>query len=676
MKADSLKIAKVFSTGGDVHYALPHFQREYAWEKENWKTLLNDAVSIYGLYSEDSPPEHFMGTLVVINDGVRSGTIPVFKLVDGQQRLTTISLMLCALGRLVKESHPALYKKIQRMLVNEDESGDLYFKLLPTTKYGDRISYQAILRNESVPAVESKVPEAFKYLLKELGVRISQNQLDPELFFIVLTTCLQAVFIDLDKGERPYEIFESLNFKGKTLSQADLVRNYIAMKLPQAEQARIFDDYWSPIEERLQEKRTVGRSRLGELTAFLRHYMAYLSGILINEEHVYSRFRDRGQQMNTGEFIEEIKTLKRFAEYYERMLRPANEPDQDLRNQLQRLNTLEFATGYPFLLFAYDAIDSNQLSTKELIHGLKTIETYMVRRYLVRDSVGYINRMFPTLRKEVNLQDFHASLNQAISTKNYPPDARLRQAIETNEIYTTNRDKLVLVLSTINRHLSKGTDGYTSLDGNATIEHIMPRVLSDEWRSDLGPFFEKEYEYLHTLGNLTLVTQNWNSSMSNAPFAKKKQLLANHALELNKSYFSSAPDKWDKIAITTRGQLLSELILQIWPAPVLENGSKIGGSERPKSLTILGEVFPVKTWRDVVQYTAEVVLQFVPDFEAAIASKLPTYFSRTEMQPASRELSNGWWVYIHLSGKDSKRLCMKMVELAEIPEEEFELEIW
>ena len=198
MKAESLKIAKVFSTGGDVHYALPHFQREYAWDKENWKTLLNDIISIYGLYSEDSPPEHFMGTLVVINDGVRSGTIPVFKLVDGQQRLTTISLMLCALGQLVQDSHPTLYKKIQRMLVNEDEEGDLFFKLLPTTKYGDRVSYMAILRNEPIPTVESKVPEGYNFLLKELRSRIAQNHIDPEKFFIVLTTSLQAVFIDLD----------------------------------------------------------------------------------------------------------------------------------------------------------------------------------------------------------------------------------------------------------------------------------------------------------------------------------------------------------------------------------------------------------------------------------------------------------------------------------------------
>lgn len=118
MKADSLKIAKVFSTGGDVHYALPHFQREYAWEKENWKTLLDDVLGVYKMYSEKAPPEHFLGTLVVINDGVQRGVIPVFRLVDGQQRLTTISLMLIALGRIVYHTHPSLNKKIQKLLVN------------------------------------------------------------------------------------------------------------------------------------------------------------------------------------------------------------------------------------------------------------------------------------------------------------------------------------------------------------------------------------------------------------------------------------------------------------------------------------------------------------------------------------------------------------------------------
>jgi len=300
MKADSLRMSRVFSSGGDVYYFLPYFQREYAWEKKNWQTLLNDVMGLYEVYDPDKVPEHFMGALVVINDGTRNGVIPAFKLVDGQQRLTTISLMLCALGYLIAVDHPGIYKRIRRLLTNQDETGEIYFKILPTKKYGDQAAYLALVRGEELPpSLDSKIPEAYLYFKKAFETRYKRGNLDPERLFLVLVNSLQVVFIDLDQNERPYEIFESLNAKGKPLSQADLVRNYIAMKLPESRQGEVFEKYWSKIEDRLQEKRTVGRSRLGELTGFLRHYLAFRNGKLPNASHVYERFRDR--ILRTGE---------------------------------------------------------------------------------------------------------------------------------------------------------------------------------------------------------------------------------------------------------------------------------------------------------------------------------------------------------------------------------------
>lgn len=404
--------------------------------------------------------------------------------------------------------------------------------------------------------------------------------------------------------------------------------------------------------------------------------MAYLFGILVNEEHVYSRFRDRGQLMNTAEFIEEIKTLKRFAGYYDRMLRPEKEPNKTLREQLNRLNTFEFATAYPFLLYAYDAIENNQLSSQDLVEGLKILEAYMVRRYLARDTVGYINRMFPTLAREIDLSDFLTSLRRALATKNYPTDERMRQALEANELYKgRDREKLILVLESINRYLSQGSGGYTVLDGKATLEHIMPQSPSADWQRALGSNWGQDYELQHTLGNLTLVTQEWNSAMSNAPYSKKKGLLARHALQLNKTYFEDGPRRWNAAAIKERGKYLTDLILRIWPAPDLVMKTKGSWGERPRTLIILDDSYEVKSWRDVVQYTAEAVAAYVPDFERKIVSQLPNWFSKNEMASASRQLSNGWWIYVNLSGQDARKIAERLIELSEIPEEKFEL-IW
>jgi len=655
MEVSSLKIARVFGGGGEIHYVLPHFQREYAWEKDNWQTLLDDAFSIYEMYDPVNEPEHFMGALVVIKDGMRSGTIPAFKLVDGQQRLTTISLCLSALGELVEETHPMLYRKIRRLLENPDETGLIRFKIVPTTKYGDREAYTAIVSGSDAPENDSRIPQAFEYLFKQLKSKIGTKQIDPERLFLVFANCMHVVFIDLDQRERPYEIFESLNAKGKPLAQPDLVRNYMAMKLPEAKQADIFEKYWVNIENLLRENRTV--SRIGELTAFLRHYLAYRSGILINKDHVYARFRDRIEKdfANPDSFIEEIKTLRRFAGYYDRLLRPEREPDVEIRTILYRLNILESATAYPFLLSMYENL--YETNRKEFVQGLYALENYLVRRYLAGEQTNYTNKMFPTLEREIDRTRFSDSLHQALVRKNYPPDSRIRQALTSLQLYDKRKpQRIVLILETINRYLSTGTGGHTVLDGNASIEHILPQSPNDIWKQHIGENWEETYrDYLHTLGNLTLVTQEWNSSLSNSAFSEKKQRLSGHALLLNSVYFRQDIPTWNTEAIENRAGALADIIFQIWPSfgepPVSQNVS----GQKPHAVTIWGETHEVKYWRDVAFYMAETVATLADDFDA-IAEEMSTFFSR-EQRTRSRQLSNGWWIYLNLSSNTIMNLC-------------------
>lgn len=681
MKADSLRISKVFSSGGDVHYVLPHFQREYAWEKTEWQALLTDVFSVYDVYpqgdDESMPlPEHFMGSIVVINDGARHGVIPVFKLVDGQQRLTTISLILYAFARLVAESQPAIAKKAYRLLVNEDESDGLYFKVLPTTKYGDREVYAALIKNElPLPQTESRIPQAFNYIYEQLSNKINSGQVDPERLFLVLNNALQVVFIDLNQQERPYEIFESLNAKGKQLTQADLVRNYIAMRLPEVKQETVFNKHWSPIETLLQEKRQV--ARLGEITAFLRHYLAIWSGQLPNAEHVYPRFRDRieGNFKETDEFIAEIARLHQFAIYYDRLLRPENEPNSIIRAKLQRLTILEISTAYPFLLSVYDALRQGRINEDDFVEVLAILENYLVRRYLAGEPTNYLNKMFPTLINDIDPAQFVESLRQVLMTKNYPTDTRLQQAIATREIYdnrSNTRMKIQLILETINRHLSSGTGGFTVLDQEPTIEHIMPQTLSDVWKQELGPQWPQIHnDYLHTLGNLTLITQEWNSMLSNTGYKIKQQQLVRHALRLNDDYFSRDIPYWNDVAIRDRANYLTQQIVEIWPM-LAEPSQKSVQTPKPRAVELLGETFAVESWRDVAYYTAETVSQWVGNFDV-VAEQLPAYFQREKFQRHCRQLSNGWWLYLHLSGDAITNLCLRLLSAANIPEDEWQL---
>ena len=185
-RPDNFRISKVFSNGGDVHYALPHFQREYTWDKEQWEVLLNDLFAIYDEFTEENPPEHFMGSLVVINNNT-TNLFLMYKLVDGQQRLTTISLLLCALDRIIKSDNPVLSRRIKKLLVNEDEQGDLHYKILPTTKFGDRDAYTKIINGEATNKSDSKIPVSFSFLESTLRKKISVGEILPErLFFMGL----------------------------------------------------------------------------------------------------------------------------------------------------------------------------------------------------------------------------------------------------------------------------------------------------------------------------------------------------------------------------------------------------------------------------------------------------------------------------------------------------------
>jgi uncharacterized protein with ParB-like and HNH nuclease domain len=683
MKAESLSISKVFSSGGDIHYILPHFQREYTWGPSNWQTLLNDVFAVYKTYKPDQPgAEHFMGALVVIDAGRRGAYTLAFKLVDGQQRLTTISLLLIAIARLVMENNPKLYRNIMRFLLNnDDEKNDFRFKLLPTTKYGDRDAYQTIIDggdvNSLATQMESRIPHAMNYLQNQLSLQINSESepIDPERLFEVICNCLHVVRIDLDQRERPYEIFESLNAKGVPLKPADLVRNYLAIKLPENIQEKAYEEPWSGIEQRLQEKLVVGRSGMGEITAFLRHYLAMHSTVLANEEHVYARFRDHTKEMNTDEFMRELNSLGEYAVYYDCLLRPEKEPNVAVRTQLQRLVVLENSTAYPFLLRLYRAVKIGEINSIQFMEALKLLENYFVRRYLAGEQSNYMGKMFPSLWNALDTSNFVPSLRYTLAARNYPNDTKLRLAISAREYYSDQSNikrKLILILDSINRHLSTGTGGYTMLDGDATIEHIMPQTLSKLWISELGAEAKTVHdEYLNTLGNLTLVTSQWNQNLSNNVFSDKRERLMEHALRINSSYFHGVTI-WSKEAIEKRGRWLADQIIAVWPLIHETTDLRSDTPQTPIAISIMGQRFLVKSWRDLL----EVAVTKLCDLESPLKIRdADKYLLSSEQRTIdSKQLSNGWWLNLTDARRKVEKTLPKVLEIIEFPEEAWEIE--
>jgi uncharacterized protein with ParB-like and HNH nuclease domain len=656
MKVDSLKINKVFSAGGDIHYVMPHFQREYSWEKENWDTLLNDIYQLYEIYDEKNIPEHFMGALVVIEDGTRSGTIAAFKVVDGQQRLTTIALVLCALGRLAENP-----KKIRKLLLNEDETGDIRYKLLPTQKYDDRKTFTQLMDGKDINISQSRILTAFVYIHKQLEVKIKSGHFDPDKLHLVIVNAMHVVFINLDRQERPYEIFESLNAKGKPLTQPDLIRNYIAMMLPQPEQEERFGD-WEVIENLLRESLTVARTGIGELTAFLRHYLAFRFGVLPNKDQIYARFRDRmkNEFKTIEEFASEIATLRRFAEYYNKLLRPDREEDKEISVGIRRLNFLESTTAYPLLLGMYEAVYRETMGRQDMIQGLGIIENYLVRRYMANEPTNFTNKMFPAITKNIDWHNFNYSIQSELLKRNYPTDDRIYEVFIKLPVYESrNNQRLIFLFETINARLSDGSGGVTILDGKATIEHILPQTMTPEWRRDLGLDAKKIHqEYVHTLGNLTLVNREWNSELSNKPFTEKRLLLSDHALLLNRLYFQTPPTVWSAEEIEKRGNIIIGKAIEIWPAFGSAPETQSPKNQKPELLMFRKELYIVNSWAELARKVTNCIMVWKPDECDGIFSQI-TFLSKEDGN-RREAIGNGWWLSTGLSSESVNKLCEQL----------------
>lgn len=544
-------------------FVIPIYQRTYSWTERECRQLWDDIVRTG---SNDAITAHFVGSIVYIEKGLYqvSSQSPLL-VIDGQQRLTTVTLILEALARQLGDSEPVdgfSAKKLRNYyLLNPLEEGERGFKLLLTQT--DKASLLALVQQKTQPTDQSlRVTENFAFFearVKNLGADL------PALCRGLAKLVVVDIALSRDQ-DNPQLIFESMNSTGRELSQADLIRNFILMGLEPAHQTRLYEDHWRPIE--------VGFGQEGygsHFDSFMRHYLTLKTGEIPNVRAVYEAFKSHARTPDIAPVGVDalVKDIHAFAGYYCAMAL-GKETDKKLAEAFRDLRELKVDVAYPFLLELYDDFSNERLEGSDFEAVVRLIEAYVFRRAVCSIPTNSLNKTFATfgraLRKERYLEGVQAHLLTLPSYRRFPGDEEFKREIVVRDLYNFPRRSYWL-----RRLENHGRKERVPVD-EYTIEHILPQNenLSVKWRDELGPEWQRVQEsWLHTLGNLTLT--GYNAEYSDRPFSEKRDMkggFRESPLIVNEDLRSL--DKWDEAAIRNRAERLAAVATDVWVVPSLQ----------------------------------------------------------------------------------------------------------
>ncbi|MBE2182045.1 MAG: DUF262 domain-containing protein [Anaerolineae bacterium] len=656
MKASETKFQQIIE--GTKQYVVPLFQRPYSWDKKEWNVLWEDLT---WLIENDDPKNHFIGSIVTMPTTSVPEGVAKYLLIDGQQRLTTIFILLTLLrdraSRLNRQDQLASEIE-QTMLLNPFKKLDDNYKLLPTQ--GDRPVFMAMIKGD-LSNETGRIIDCYQYFER----KINTNGTSISDLYKAVTTRLSVVSIVLDYDDNPHLVFESLNAKGRPLTQSDLIRNYFFMRVHVDHQETVYNNYWHPMQEALEEN----------LTEYIRHYLMK-NGSLVKQSDVYFTLKDRVSEQDALAALGEIY---RFSKYYQKFIDPQTEEDAVLRNSLQRLKRLEVTTVYPFLLNAYENYESQRISRDELVEIIHVIENFVIRRFICNIPSSQLNKIFPLLYQQALLQN-PSSLVQGVKsilqTKGYPKDQEFRERLIDGRLYGAG-DRLTktrIILETLELgHNHKEAISFSNL----TIEHVLPQSITEWWQSHLGGDWQIDHELcLNILGNLTLTA--YNSELSNQSYPRKRAYFETSHLELNKYFLTT--DTWDRSAIERRSEILAGETINLWPYFGENNNYTVADlnsvtGQTPRYLQMLGQKFEVQSWRDVFERTLNTMAALEPDSFDSLVVDYPRFISK---DPASfrrtRKLENDYYIEVNLSSKDVYRFCTQIIESVGLSSEDWVVE--
>ena len=639
---------------GAKQYVVPLFQRPYSWQKKQWQELLDD---LNDLYENESTNTHFIGSIVTMPTLLKpENNVASYLLIDGQQRLTTIFILLILLRDIAKENGEILADKIQNtLLTNQYVNGLEHFKLLPTQQ--DRDAFLGLIENKEVAQKNSSIIDCYHFLKK--GIR----DLESEKLNQVIANRLSVVSIVLERDDNPYIVFESLNAKGRSLTQADLIRNYFFMKIDLSQQDAIYNKYWLPMQESLGEN----------LTEFMRHYLSS-DGVIVKTNEVYLVLKNKVDRHKDA--LAELNRIKQFADFYAKIVNPEMENNTIVKQNLLRIKRLDFTVVYPFLLNGYFDFDSGKLSANDFVDVLKILENFLIRRLVCNIPTHGLNKILPLLYHNAlnQVSSFTEGLKICLQSQNYPKDGEFRKNLIESASYSGDKQvKTRLILETLENSFNhKEKPSFE----NVSIEHIMPQTITNEWELELGEAWQQDHDlYLNTLGNLTLTA--YNSELSNKSFSNKKERFKKSNFSLN-AYFDTV-EKWDKIAIEQRADFLAEKVLGIWAyfgsanQTVISNNSVKG--TKPKTLIIQNDKYAVKTWKDVYVTVLNWVVDYEPDIFSSLSQDYPSLINQKLFNSIrSTQLKNGYYADTHLSAESIYRFCGQVMQRVGLSSDDWKVE--
>ncbi|MEH2417772.1 DUF262 domain-containing protein [Nostoc sp.] len=560
MKATETNFLKFLE--GNKQLIIPIYQRPYSWKIPQCQQLWND---ILRAANDNTISGHFIGSLVYMVDSVYlTAVIPKLLVIDGQQRLTTLSLLLSVLSKAIRASNEKIDISSEALedfyLFNRYGKDSERYKLLLNQK--DRETLIRLLEDTEIPSDKSQqLVENYRHFESKI------HKPDIDLNALYRGICkLMIVEISLERDrDDPQLIFESLNSTGLELSEADKIRNYVLMGLQPEKQDEIYNLYWHPMEKSFDK---TANSELFD--RFIRDYLTIKSrsGTVPNIRDVYSSFKAYVQDKKDTLIKEIVADVYLYSKYFVKLAFP-QETDQEIKQLITDINTLRVNVAYPFLIEVYDDYIQSKIALQEFITILRLVESYVFRRSICGIPTSSMNKSFATLSREIDRENYLESLQIALngkkSYKRFPGDEESRREFVVKDIYNfRGRNYLLRKLENYERKELVNVEEYT-------IEHIMPQNpnLSLEWQADLGEQWKEiRAKYLHTIGNLTLT--GYNPELSDRPFIEKRDInggFADSPLHLNRGL--QHLKQWNETEINKRAESLADMAVKVWSSPCM-----------------------------------------------------------------------------------------------------------